>query len=73
MGGIGGVTAASLGTFDITTGSCFVPKVMLKPMRESSEDRRQTAEPGMELFDRLFLGRRGRPLKYETAKAEVLA
>ena len=25
----------------------------------------------MELFDRLFLGRRGRPLKYETAKADI--
>ena len=38
---------------------------------KGSEDRRQTAEPGMELFDRLFLGRRGRPLKYETAKADI--
>ena len=38
---------------------------------KGSEDRRKTAEPGMEIFDRFFLGRRGRPLKYETAKADI--
>jgi hypothetical protein len=73
MGGIGGVTAASLGTFDITNpGELFRPKGYAQTYAEKgSEDRRQTAEPGMELFDRLFLGRRGRPLKYETAKADI--
>ena len=72
-GGIGGVTAASLGTFDITNpGELFRPKGYAQTYAEKgSEDRRQTAEPGMELFDRLFLGRRGRPLKYETAKADI--
>ena len=44
---------------------------MHKLMRKGSPDRRQTAEPGMELFDRFFLGRRGRPLKYETAKQDI--
>ena len=73
MGGIGGVTAASLGTFDVTNpGELFRPKGYAQTYAEKgSEDRRQTAEPGMELFDRLFLGRRGRPLKYETAKADI--
>lgn len=72
-GGIGGVTAASLGTFDITNpGELFRPKGYAQTYAEKgSEDRRQTAEPGMELFDRFFLGRRGRPLKYETAKADI--
>ena len=72
-GGIGGVTAASLGTFDVTNpGELFRPKGYAQTYAEKgSEDRRQTAEPGMELFDRLFLGRRGRPLKYETAKADI--
>jgi hypothetical protein len=72
-GGIGGVTAASLGTFDVTNpGELFRPKGYAQTYAEKgSEDRRQTAEPGMELFDRFFLGRRGRPLKYETAKADI--
>mgnify|MGYP006236186687 CR=1 FL=1 len=35
------------------------------------QDRRKTAEPGMEMFERFFLGRRGRPLKYETAKQDI--
>ena len=72
-GGIGGVTAASLGTFDITNpGELFRPKGYAQTYAEKgSEDRRKTAEPGMEVFDRFFLGRRGRPLKYETAKADI--
>ena len=72
-GGIGGVTAASLGTFDVTNpGELFRPKGYAQTYAEKgSEDRRKTAEPGMELFDRFFLGRRGRPLKYETAKADI--
>jgi len=72
-GVVGGVTAASLGTFDVTNpGELFRPKGYSQAYAEKgSEDRRQTAEPGMELFDRLFLGRRGRPLKYSTAKEEL--
>ena len=72
-GGIGGVTAASLGTFDVTNpGELFRPKGYAQTYAEKgSEDRRKTAEPGMEVFDRFFLGRRGRPLKYETAKADI--
>ena len=39
--------------------------------KKGSQDRRKTAEPGMEMFERFFLGRRGRPLKYETAKQDI--
>lgn len=38
---------------------------------EGSEDRRETAQPVPELFERFFLGRTGRPLNYETAKKDI--
>ena len=38
---------------------------------EGSEDRRETSQPVPELFERFFLGRTGRPLKYETAKEDI--
>jgi hypothetical protein len=38
---------------------------------EGSEDRRKSAQPGPELFERFFLGRSGRPLNYETAKQDI--
>jgi hypothetical protein len=38
---------------------------------EGAQDRRETEQPAQELFDRLFLARQGRPLKYETAKQEI--
>lgn len=38
---------------------------------EGSEDRRESAQPGPELFERFFLGRSGRPLNYETAKQDI--
>jgi len=72
-GAVGAPTAASLGIFDVTNpGELFRPKGYAQAYAEKgSPDRRQTAEPGMELFDRFFLGRRGRPLKYETAKQDI--
>jgi len=71
--GITAPVAASLGTFDITNpGELFRPKGYAQRYAElGSEDRRETAEPAMELFDRFFLGRRGEPLKYETAKQDI--
>ena len=72
-GAVGAPTAASLGIFDVTNpGELFRPKGYAQAYAaKGSPDRRQTAEPGMELFDRFFLGRRGRPLKYETAKKDI--
>lgn len=71
--GITAPIAASLGTFDVTNPQeMFRPKgYAQKYAEEGSEDRRETAEPAMELFDRFFLGRRGEPLKYETAKEDI--
>jgi hypothetical protein len=71
--GISAPVAASLGTFDVTNPQeLFRPKGYAQSYAEKgSEDRRVTAEPGMEVFDRFFLGRRGRPLKYETAKEDI--
>ena len=72
-GAVGAPTAASLGIFDVTNpGELFRPKGYSQTYAEKgSDDRRKTAEPGMELFDRFFLGRRGRPLKYSTAKQDI--
>ena len=72
-GAVGAPTAASLGIFDVTNPSeLFRPKGYAQSYAEKgSDDRRKTAEPGMEIFDRFFLGRRGRPLKYETAKQDI--
>ena len=72
-GAIGAPVAASLGIFDVTNpGELFRPKGYAQSYAEKgSQDRRKTAEPGMEIFERFFLGRRGRPLKYETAKQDI--
>lgn len=54
------------------------PQEMFRPKgyaqnyaEEGSEDRRETSQPVPELFERFFLGRTGRPLKYETAKEDI--
>ena len=64
---------ALAGAYDITNVSeMFRPKGFAQSYaEEGSEDRRQTSQPVPELFERFFLGRTGRPLKYETAKADI--
>jgi len=65
--------AASAGTFDLTNpGEQFRPKGYAQKYSEKgAEDRRETAQPGIELIDRMILGRQGNPLKYETAKEDI--
>ena len=64
---------ALAGAYDITNvGEMFRPKGFAQAYaEEGSEDRRQTSQPGSELFERFFLGRTGRPLNYETAKEDI--
>lgn len=64
---------AQSGAYDITNpGQLFRPKGYAQTYaEEGSEDRRETTQPGTELFERFFLGRTGRPLKYETAKEDI--
>ena len=71
--GIGLPAIATAGTYDITNlGEMFRPKGYAQSYApEGSEDRRQTEQPAQELFERFFLGRTGRPLKYETAKQDI--
>ena len=66
-------SAALTGSYDITNiGEQFRPEGFAQRYAETgSEDRRESTQPGLELFERLFLGRSGGPLKYETAKAEI--
>jgi len=70
---VGAPTAASLGVFDVTNpGELFRPKGFAQSYAEQgSEDRRESGQPGLELVERMFLGRQGRPLKYETAKQDI--
>jgi len=64
---------ALAGAYDITNpGQMFRPKGFAQSYaEEGSEDRRETSQPTPELFERFFLGRTGRPLKYETAKEDI--
>jgi len=64
---------AAAGTYDITN-----PEEQFRPegyaqtySPKGAEDRRATAQPTQELFERFFLGRTGDPLKYATAKEEI--
>lgn len=71
--GIATPAIAAAGTYNITN-----PEEQFRPTGfaqtyspKGAEDRRQTAQPAQELFERFFLGRTGDPLKYETAKQEI--
>ena len=66
-------TTALAGAYDITNpGEMFRPKGFAQAYaEEGSEDRRQTSQPVPEVFERFFLGRTGRPLKYETAQQDI--
>lgn len=70
---VGAPVAASLGHMDLTNpGELFRPKGYAQSYAEKgSEDRRETAQPGLEFVERVVLGRQGRPLKYETAKQDI--
>jgi len=70
---IGMPAFASMGTVDMTNpGELFRPKGYAQNYAEvGSEDRRKTAQPGIELVDRFVLGRRGKPLKYSDAKKDI--
>jgi len=64
---------AVAGAYDLTNvGEMFRPKGFAQTYSpEGTDDRRQTEQPLQEGFERLFLGRTGQPLKYETAKQEI--
>lgn len=73
LASVGAPAAASLGVWDATNpGELFRPKGYAQSYAElGSDDRRKTAQPGVEFIERMVLGRRGRPLKYETAKQDL--
>ena len=69
-----GVPAAlGMGVFDVfNPGELGRPKGFAQNYAETgSDDRRQTSQPGLEVIERFAMGRRGRPLKYETAKEDI--
>ena len=73
LAALGIPVGASLGHLDLTNpGEMFRAKgFKQKYAEQGSEDRRKTDQAGPEFVDRVLLGRRGQPLKYETAKEEI--
>lgn len=73
LAGVGIPVTASLGVYDPTNlGELGRAKGFSQTYAETgSEDRRETSQPLPELVDRFALGRRGRPLKFETAKEDI--
>ena len=71
--GIAAPAVAASGTYDLLNpGELFRPKGYAQKYSEvGSEDRRETSQPGQELFERFFMQRTGEPLKYETAKQDI--
>jgi hypothetical protein len=71
--GIAAPAVAAAGAYDITNlGELGRPKGFAQSYAGlGSDDRRKTEQPGQELFERFFLSRTGRPLKYETAKKDI--
>jgi hypothetical protein len=70
---IGLPAVAAAGSYDITN-----PEEQFRPKGYAQEyspvgadDRRKSAQPVQEIFERFFLGRTGAPLKYETAKQDI--
>jgi hypothetical protein len=64
---------AAAGSYDITNPEeQFRPKGYAQEYSPvGAEDRRKSAQPVQEIFERFFLGRTGSPLKYETAKQDI--
>ena len=73
LAGIGIPVTSSIGHLDLTNPQeQFRPKgYKQKYTPVGSQDKRKSSQVGPELFDRVVLSRRGRPLKYETAKQEI--
>lgn len=70
---IGLPAIAAAGSYDITNPEeQFRPKGYVQQYSPvGADDRRKSAQPVQEMFERFFLGRTGAPLKYETAKQDI--
>ena len=70
---IGLPAVAAAGSYDITNPEeQFRPKGYVQEYSPvGADDRRKSAQPVQEMFERFFLGRTGAPLKYETAKQDI--
>lgn len=62
---------AASGAYDITNPAELFRPLGYKQNLPSEDDPRQTVEPATELFQRFFMGRTGRPLKYSEAKKDI--
>jgi hypothetical protein len=71
--GVAVPAVAAAGTYDITNPEEYGrPKGFAQRYSPvGADDRRQTAQPAQEIFERFFLQRTGDPLKYETAKQDI--
>ena len=73
LAAVGAPVAASLGVYDLTNpGELGRAKGFAQNYAaEGSEDRRETTNPVAETVERFGLGRRGRPLKFDTAQQDI--
>lgn len=73
LAGVGIPYAASLGVHNLANiGELGRPKGFAQTYAApGSEDRRETTNPAAEVVERFGLGRRGRPLKFETAQEDI--
>ena len=73
LAAVGAPVAASLGVYDLTNpGELGRAKGFAQNYAaEGSEDRRETTNPVAEAVERFGLGRRGRPLKFDTAQQDI--
>ena len=73
LAAVGAPVAASLGVYDLTNpGELGRAKGFAQNYAaEGSEDRRETTNPAAEAVERFGLGRRGRPLKFDTAQQDI--
>ncbi len=73
LAGVGIPYAASLGFHNLANiGELGRPKGFAQTYAApGSEDRRETTNPAAEVVERFGLGRRGRPLKFETAQEDI--
>lgn len=63
---------AASGAYDISNPSELFRPPGYKQNIPNPDDPRESTEPVNELFQRFFMGRTGRPLKYDEAKKDIL-
>lgn len=68
---VGVPAVAASGAFDVTNPAELFRPAGYKQINPNPDDPRESTEPANDLFQRFFMGRTGRPLKYSEAKKDI--